>query len=86
MKNSKQNTPEIQLNLKERLIMLILFRKVRRHYKNIEYVKNNWTTYKNGIQYIGVNLDLYTDSKFILVNGIPLYEINTRKFQTIKNT
>ncbi len=70
-----------RLSLKQRFKLRWLFRRIRRHYKNIDYVLNKEGGYKTGLQYIRPYMDqMYVDENYVLVNGIPLYSIKTKKF------
>jgi len=82
----KASTIKKRIGLIKRLKMQLLFGKIKRHYRNIDWIYNNWTLHKCGLQYIRPHLNaMYFSGKYIYANGVPIYNILTGEYQSDKH-
>jgi hypothetical protein len=64
----------------KRLELFLLGIRIKAHFRRIDYVVNDWTDQKAGKQQIKPIRELYTDGRYVYTNGVPLYDLKSKKY------
>ena len=82
MKNIEWQGTKTKKTIYQSLVLYLLGVKIKKHFNQTIYIDNDWTDYKHGMQFIRPIKELYTDGRYVYSNGVPLYDIINKKFNS----